>query len=224
MRLYVGNLNYSSWSIRPWFFVKAAAIPCEVRVLYMDEPSFGADVAAISPAKRVPCLELDDGTRVWDSFAIGLVLAELFPEAGAFPRDARTRRLVYATMAEMHSGFADLRRVLTCNARRRYPADAWHAVVGGDGAEIGKVYADIARIEEAFAVLLEASGGPYLGGASFGLVDAYFVPVLSRFRTYAIALSSATERYARTIEAMGAHRDFLALAAAEGHTIAKYEY
>ena len=226
MRLHVGNLNYSSWSIRPWFFVHATGIPCEVNVLYMEEESFGAKVAGVSPSKRVPSLELPDGSVVWDSFAIGLTLAELFPEAGVFPSDPRTRRLVYSACAEMHSSFADMRRVLTCNARRRYAKDAWRTLVASEGVDVdaAKVLADCGRVEEIFATLLKASGGPFLGGRSFGFVDAYFVPVLSRFRTYAISVSAVTERYKKTIEAMPAHASWLAIAAAEAHTIPKYEY
>jgi len=224
MRLYVGNLNYSSWSIRPWFFVKAKELPCEVSVLHMEESTFADRVAEVSPSKRVPCLELDDGSLVWDSFAIGLTLAELFPDAGVFPTDARVRRLVYAACAEMHSSFADMRRVLTCNARRVYPKDAWRAVVAAEPDGSAKVLADCARVEALFAALLSASGGPFLGGASFGYADAYFVPVLSRFRTYTIDVSPLTARYMETIEALPAHRAWLALARAEAHTIAKYEY
>lgn len=222
MRLWIGNRNYSSWSIRPWFFMKHANLPCEERVLYMDEASFSTDVASVSPSKRVPVLELDDGQVVWDSLAIGLTFAELFPEANVFPRDAKVRRLAYSACAEMHSGFADLRRVLTCNARKRYAKDAWKSVT--DEASIAAVLADCARVSALFSMLLDASGGPFLGGAAFGYVDAYFVPVLSRFRTYRIELSERVEAYARAVEALPTHVEWMKLATAETHVIAKYEY
>lgn len=222
MRLWIGNRNYSSWSIRPWFFVRHAKLPCEERVLYMDEASFAEDVR-VSPSKRVPVLELDGGDRVWDTLAIGLTLAELFPEAHVFPSDARVRRLVYSACAEMHSGFGEMRRVLTCNARKRYAKDAWKTIAGGPEA-CAAVLADCARIEQLFETLLEASTGPFLGGAEVGYVDAYFVPVLSRFRTYGLELGAVSEAYAKRIEALPTHVTWLELAREEPHTIAKYEY
>ena len=223
MRLWIGNLNYSSWSIRPWFFVRNAKLPCEERVLYMDEGSFGKDVAAVSPSKRVPALELDDGQVVWDSFAIGLVLAELYPDTGAFPRDRKLRSLVYSACAEMHSGFGEMRRVLTMNARKRYRKDAWRAIAG-DGTTAAAVLADCDRVQELFGTLLAASGGPFLGGSSFGYVDAYFVPVLSRFATYGIEISEQARAYAKVIEGLPVYGEWIKRAESETHVIGKYDY
>lgn len=222
MRLTLGNKNYSSWSIRPYFFVRQAGIPCEERVLHLDQPSFGEAVAKASPSSRVPVLELDDGSVVWDSFAIGLTLAELFPESHAFPESPRLRRLAWSACAEMHAGFTDMRRVLICNARRRYAKDQWRRVAGGPEGE-ALVLGDAHRIEALLAMLLSASGGPFLCGA-FGYVDAYFVPVLSRFRTYGLDLTPTTEAYAARIEALPAHVTWRAEAAAEPNVVEKYEY
>lgn len=222
MRLTLGNKNYSSWSVRPYFFVRQAGIPCQERVMPLDEPGFGDAVAKASPSARVPFLELDDGTVVWDSLAIGLTLGELFPESRAFPEAPRLRRLAWSACAEMHAGFADMRRVLTCNERRRYAKDQWRRVAGGPEIE-GLVLADVRRIETLFATLLNVSGGPFLCG-DFGYVDAYFVPVISRFRTYDIDITSTTEAYAGQLEALPTHAAWRAEAAAEPNVIEKYEY
>jgi glutathione S-transferase len=221
--LHMGNKNYSSWSIRPWFFLTEAAIPFEARVLYMDEASFGADVAKVSPSRRVPALELEDGDIVWDTLAIGETLAELHPEAGVWPSDPHARRRARSACAEMHSSFGEMRRVLTCNARRRYPAEAWRKFAGGADGEAG-VVADLARLHELWTTLLETNGGPFLGGARFGWVDAFFAPVVSRLKTYAIESPASAAAYRARIEALGAWKRWMSEAEAETHVIAKYEY
>jgi glutathione S-transferase len=227
--LYMGNKNYSSWSIRPWFFMRQAGIDFECRVLPMNLPSFAEDVARISPSRRVPVLDLGAGHAgerdvVWDSLAIGETLAELYPDSGVWPADAPDRRLARAACAEMHAGFGELRRVLTCNARRVYPADAWRRYAG-DVAAQAAVLADVARVHELWDQLLTASSGPFLGGPTFGYVDAFFVPVVSRFRTYAMPSPRASgAAYRARIEALPTWAEWMREAEAEPHTIDKYEY
>jgi glutathione S-transferase len=45
---------------------------------------------------------------------------------------------------------------------------------------------------------LAASGGPFLFGG-FGIVDAYFAPVCTRFRTYGLQLPEGPTAYARRV-------------------------
>jgi glutathione S-transferase len=222
MRLIIANRNYSSWSIRPMFFMRQMSIACEEVMMPLEQPGFATDVLKVSPTGRVPVLQLADGEIITDSLAIGLSLSELFPDKRAFPLDSRLRRMAYSACAEMHSSFSEMRRVLTCNLRKRYVEDAWRAVAGGPEAE-ARVVADVLRVQELWNSLLQASGGPYLAG-DFGFVDAFFVPVVSRFRTYGMPLDSASETYARTIEAMPKYAALLREAAAEPNVIAKYEY
>jgi glutathione S-transferase len=221
--LVMGNKNYSSWSIRPWFFLCHAQIAFEERVLPLDEPGFLAEVVRWSPSMRVPVLVLDDGHGVWDSLAIGETIAEVWPDAGVWPSDARLRRLARSACAEMHSGFSELRRVLTCNARRRYPEAFWRAVTGSKEAE-AQVKADIDRLHALWRMLLEASGGPFLAGSKVSFVDSFFVPVVSRFATYAVESPDDLAGYRARIEALPAYVRWMDQARAEPWTIAKYEY
>ena len=87
--LYIGNKNYSSWSMRPWVLLKQAGIPFEERLVRFDsfdgDSHFKDEVLKVNPAGRVPVL-VDDGLAVWDSLAIIEYAAEKNPERGVWPR------------------------------------------------------------------------------------------------------------------------------------------
>lgn len=218
--LLMGNKNYSSWSVRPWFWLRHAGVPFTERVVPMGTPAFTAAVKA-SPTGRVPVLILDDGEVVWDSLAIGEAIAELWPEAGTWPEPPRLRRMGRSACAEMHSSFLDLRRVLTCNARRRYDPGLWRRIAG-DSAPA--VEADVRRVHALWASLLDASGGPYLVGAKPTYVDAFFAPVVSRFVTYGVTSPDDLVAYRDAVEALPAWGRWLSDAAREPDVIEKYEY
>lgn len=219
--LVMGNKNYSSWSVRPWFFIREKALPIEDQVVNLDDLAT-SEIVARSPSRRVPVLLLDGGDVVWDSLAIGEALAELYPDSGVWPTDPAARRRARSASAEMHSGFAELRRVLTCNQRAAYAPEAWRQMAGGADAEKA-VEADIARVHALWRELLAASGGPFLCGA-FGYVDAFFVPVVSRFATYAIASDEVCAGYRARVEALGAYARWREEARQEKWSITKYEY
>lgn len=220
--LVMANKNYSSWSVRPWFFLRAAGILFEEKVVGLGTPGFAETIAKVSPSGRLPAFVLDDGEVVWDSLAIGEHLAEAYPDKGVWPADAKARRRARSACAEMHAGFAELRNVLTCNARRSYPADVWRKVAKTP-ERIAAVEADLARMHALWTELLEASGGPFLCG-NVGFVDAYFVPVVSRFATYGIESSGAASSYRSSVAALPTYRQWLDEAKAESLTVPKYEY
>jgi glutathione S-transferase len=223
IKLIVGNINYSSWSIRPWFLLHEAGVPFEETVLDMASSDFAEEVARHSPSRRVPCLVLDDGDRVWDSLAIGEALAEILEPGRVWPEDASMRRLARSACAEMHSSYMELRRVFTHNVRRVYDAP----VVAGLLAEPAvrdAVHADVARIHELWSTMLEKSGGPFLCGSTFTFADAFFAPVVSRFRTYRVESPGPLARYRTTIEDLATWKRWLDRAHAEKWVMEKYEY
>ncbi len=220
--LVMANKNYSSWSVRPWFFLRAVGILFEEKVVGLGTPGFAPTVAKVSPSGRLPAFVLDDGETVYDSLSIGEHLAEQYPDKGVWPADAKARRRARSACAEMHSGFGDLRHVLTCNARRRYSPATWRKVASAEG-RVAAVEADITRMHALWTELVEASGGPFLCGP-FGFVDAYFVPVISRFATYGIESSGAASSYRSTVLALPTYNQWLDEARAESLSIAKYEY
>jgi glutathione S-transferase len=62
-------------------------------------------------------------------------------------------------------------------------------------AEQAAVRADLARIDAMWCEAVADSGGPFLFGG-FGIVDAYYAPVVARMRTYGLPLSDAARAYA----------------------------
>jgi len=187
--LYMGNRNYSSWSLRPWLALSWAEIAFTESVIELDQPGYGSNqiaaVLAVSPTGKVPALRVD-GQIIYDSLAISEWAAENTRAAPLLPADSVQRARVRSAVCEMHSGFAALRRDLTMNIRRRCKAYGLPP----------ETLSDIARVDQLFveARREHAAQGPYLFGAR-SLADAFYAPVATRFRTYAIALSSEAQAY-----------------------------
>lgn len=196
MQLYIGNKNYSSWSMRPWVLMRQAGIPFEERMVRFDsfapDSSFKRALAGVSPTGRVPLL-MDDGFAVWDSLAIVEYLAERFPDRALWPAETRDRARARSICAEMHSGFAALRAACPMNIEASLPevgALAWR--------DKPAVRADVARIDALWQQQLQASGGPMLFG-SFSAADAFFAPVCMRLLTYGLPVSEPSAAYVRRV-------------------------
>lgn len=171
--LITANRNYSSWSLRPWLLLKALGIPFADRIEPFTQPTNYDEFRAFSPTGQVPAL-IDGETTVWDSLGIVLYLAER--HAGVWPQSSKARAFAQCTTAEMHSGFSALRNDCTMNVGVRVrPRPASAALMH-----------DIARIREIFESGLRHFNGPWLARPDFTAVDAFFVPVAFRIRTYGL--------------------------------------
>jgi glutathione S-transferase len=183
MQLYIGNKNYSSWSMRPWVLMKQAGIPFEEVKIRFDAftpgSAFKTGLARHTPAGLVPVL-VDDGFAVWDTLAIAEYLAESFPALQLWPADARARARARSVCAEMHAGFAALRGAFGMNIEASLPEVGERVL-----REQPQVRADVERIVQIWSELLGEHGGPLLFGA-FGIADAFFAPVVTRFVTYGV--------------------------------------
>ena len=209
MQLYIGNKNYSSWSLRAWLLLRESGIAFEERQLRLDwnaDSPFKKTLLAIAPSGRVPLLVDDDGFAVWDSLAIAETVAELHPEKRLWPVDRRQRARARSLCAEMHSGFAALRDRCPMNIEASLPEVGRRVAT-----EWPDVAADLRRIDAMWSEQLEASRGPFLFG-EFGIVDAYYAPVCSRVRTYALPLGAAALAYVERIHALPAMREWCAAA------------
>ena len=185
MQLLIGNKNYSSWSMRPWVLMKQLGIPFEevkLRFDFAPHSAFRKEVARFSPAGKVPVL-LDDDFSVWDSMAILEYLNDKFPGRGVWPAGMRERARARSLCAEMHAGFAALRRHCPMNIEAALP-DVGERV----WAAQADVRDDVMRIETAWLDALAASGGPFLFGA-FSAADAMYAPVCMRLRTYRLPMT-----------------------------------
>ncbi len=205
--LVIGNKNYSSWSLRPWFLLRQAGIPFQEVRIALDQPDTRARILAYSPAGRVPVL-IAGKQHVWDSLAICEFLAERFREC-AWPADAEARAHARSIAAEMHSGFSALRSELpmNCRARRR--------LVPSPAAQ-----ADIARILEIWRGCRERyhAAGPWLYG-TFSPADAMYAPVALRFVTYAVETPGRAADYVNAVTQDPDIRAWVAAASAETEVI-----
>src|ERR1700730_6384051 len=109
LHLTIAHKNYSSWSFRPWIALKVAAIPFEETVIPIYYPGSREKFLARSPAGKVPILE-DGAVTVWESLAILEYVAEKFPDAALWPRDAAGRPHARAQASAKHAGLVSLRR------------------------------------------------------------------------------------------------------------------
>jgi glutathione S-transferase len=199
LKLYIGNKNYSSWSMRPWVLLRQADIPFEeVRVRFDSFASgskFKETVGPINPQGKVPVL-VDGDLAVWDSLAICEYAAERFPDRHLWPQDPKARARARSVCAEMHAGFAALRSHCPMNIEASLPHIG--ALVWRDQPA---VRADVQRIVSMWTELLEQHGGPMLFGA-FSIADAYFAPVCARLRNYALPVPGHITDYIRRVYAL----------------------
>jgi glutathione S-transferase len=171
--LITANRNYSSWSLRPWILMKALAIPFEDRIEpFMSAANYAA-FRSFSPTGQVPAL-IDADRTVWDSLGITLYLADR--HSAVWPTDEAARAFAQSAVAEMHSGFATLRNDCTMNVGVRVQPHMHSPALGRD----------IARLRELWEEGLDRFGGPFLGGAAFTALDAFYAPVAFRVRTYGL--------------------------------------
>jgi glutathione S-transferase len=124
MQLFIGNKNYSSWSMRPWVLLRQAEIPFEEVMLRFDsftpDSRFKTELALHSPAGRVPVL-VDEGFAVWDTLAIAEYVAEKYPDRQLWPADRQARARARSVCAEMHAGFGALRSHFPMNIEAVVP-------------------------------------------------------------------------------------------------------
>jgi glutathione S-transferase len=207
--LVIGSKNYSSWSLRPWLFLRKVGFEFQERVIHFDAADYRAQIAAFSPSARVPLL-IDGELKIWDSLAICEYAAESTQRG--LPHDRAARAIARSVAAEMHSGFQALRNERPMNVRardRRVPATA-------------EVQSDIARIDALWSDCRTrfGKGGGWLFG-EFSLADAMFAPVMFRFQTYGAALSPAAAQYLQHGLADPLLRQWQDDSADEGHPLPK---
>lgn len=199
LKLYIGNKNYSSWSMRPWVLLRQAGIAFEeVKVLFDSfDPGSNFKVAldGVTPAGKVPVL-LDGDFAIWDTLAIAEYVAEKFPEKKLWPQDSRARARARSICAEMHSGFTALRGSCGMNIEASLPHIG--QLVWRDKPA---VRADVQRLASMWGELLAQHRGPLLFGG-FTIADAYFAPVCMRLKTYALPVPAEITAYVERVRAL----------------------
>ena len=180
--LYIGNKNYSSWSLRPWVLMRELAIPFSEHLIPFHDREAWSHYRRLSPSGMVPLLR-DGETSVWDSLAIAEYLAER--HAGVWPADPLARAFARSAAAEMHSGFSALRNICGMNVGIRVKLHQRSDALG----------ANLARLSALWSEGMRRFGGPFLAGPDFSAADAFFCPVAFRVQTYGLELDSAASAY-----------------------------
>jgi glutathione S-transferase len=216
MKLIIGNRAYSSWSMRGWLACKQSDLEFEELVVPMFDETWEkrreGDEFAPSLGK-VPIL-WDGDCVVWDSLAIIEFLADRVGRDQFWPEDDAARGMARSMAAEMHSGFAALRRELPMNVRR--------IIELGDLSD--EVRSDIDRILQLWAQARARYGGTgdYLFG-DWSAVDIMFAPVVTRFVTYRIPVPPFAARYMEDVLHHADVVEWIELAQDEPWVIEQYE-
>lgn len=196
LELTVLSLRYSSWSMRPWLVLTQAGARFTTTTVELE--SFEAPLARRREQGSVsglfPVLRID-GVPIHESLAIAETVAEVFADAGLWPEAPLERARARAISAEMVGGFQAMRGEMSCHLFGRVPD-----FVPGERAR-----ANIERVFEIWQECLDRSGGPFLFGR-ISIADFFYFPVLTRFRTYGVALPPAAAAWSEALEALPAVR------------------
>ena len=215
LTLYVGNKNYSSWSLRAWLALKATGVEFVEEVVPIFQPGSREELLKYSPTGKVPVLHHGD-IVVWDSLAICGHLAENFPEARLWPVEPAAKAAAWSISAEMHSGFMALRREFPMNIRSSFPGREPSAEAQTD---INRVMAIWRQCRNRFG----EGKGDFLFGP-FTIADAMYAPVVTRFRTYKIDLEREAETYCDAIAALPSMQEWAVAAGNEPMVIDQFEF
>jgi glutathione S-transferase len=216
LKLIIGNRAYSSWSMRGWLAVKHSGEEFEEFVVPLFDSDWEqrreGDEFAPSLGK-VPIL-WDGDCVVWDSLAIIDFLADRHGRELFWPADDSARGMARSMAAEMHSGFANLRRELPLNVRKSYSTR--------DLSE--EVRVEIDRIMQLWAQARARFGG--MGDFLYGdwcAVDIMYAPVVTRFITYGVPVPPFAALYMKAVLSHPHVHEWIDKAQDEPWVIEQYE-
>ncbi|MFC5078007.1 Stringent starvation protein A [Vibrio thalassae] len=210
MKLYIGNQNYSSWSLRAWLIFEQYQLEVEVEKLKLFSPEFYHTLNALTPTAKVPTL-VDDETTVWESLAILEYINEQYLNNHCWPQDSTEKAKARAVSCEMHSGFLALRNELPMNCRATR-----HVTLSPEALK------DIERIDILWSEQMLENDGQWLFG-DWSIADAMFAPVALRFQTYGIQLSELAQQYQQRVLNSSAIKAWLIQASHEQDIIVEDE-
>jgi glutathione S-transferase len=212
-KLYIGNKNYSSWSLRAWLVLKQCGVPFEEEVVPLREADTRTAILRHSPSGKVPALEIDE-LVICESIAIAESLAERFPEAKLWPAERAARAHARAISAEMHSGFPELRKAVPMNCRHPVKLKAVTPSVQADVDRMAQIWTECRA--------LHGAEGPLLFGG-FTIADAMFAPEIIRITGAGLELPEPAAAYAAALLALPAIAEWQVAAAAEPWLIPEWE-
>lgn len=187
--LYLGNLNYSSWSIRAALVSRYSGLDIPEQIFPLGFPETKAALIEETGLHTVPVL-MTDGMILRDSLAITEWIAEQARPGSVWPEEAKARAMARSVCAEMHSGFFGLRSLMPVNIRASSPSP--------DMTE--ELEQNIHRVLALWTQLRAAHSakGDFLFG-EWSAADAFYAPVVTRFRTYGYRLTGASKDYSDAV-------------------------
>ena len=217
LKLIIGNKAYSSWSLRGWLAAKQSGLKFDEVVVPLYDAEWDHRRAGDEFAPgggKVPIL-WDGDVVVWDSLAIVEYLNEKSGNAKFWPADEGARAMARSMAAEMHSGFAALRRKCPMNIRQVYEPKRPDA----------DVMADLQRIMEIWAQARAryGGGGDFLFG-EFGAADIMYAPVVTRLVTYSLPVARFAPAYMQAVLAHPFMQDWIGSAQEEEWVLEQYEH
>jgi len=189
LTLIIGNKNYSSWSLRPWVFMKHHQIDFDEKKIFLDTKTTDEELSQYNSGTKVPVLQ-DRNFEIWDSLAILEYVSEQYCKSGGWPSEPSARAMARSVSAEMHSSFYDLRCELPMNCRKQF--DSIKLSVAAEG--------DVERVKELWRQCREkfGSNGEWLFG-KYSIADAMFAPIALRFAGYGISLNGVGKDYVQSV-------------------------
>ena len=217
IKLIIGNRAYSSWSMRGWLAVKHSGEEFDEFVvpLFDEEWDKRREGDEFAPSLgKVPIL-WDGDCVVWDSLAIVEFLADRHGKEKYWPQDPTACGMARSMAAEMHSGFANLRRDLPMNVRKTFPFRPISEEVRNEIERILQLWAQArARF---------GSGGPFLFG-EWCAADMMYAPVVTRFITYGVPMPPFAELYMKAVLSHPDVNEWIDKAQDEPWVIEQYEH
>jgi len=206
LKLYVGNYNYSSWSLRPWLILRKAELPFTEEVIDLDVPGYKDRLLELTDEGTVPVLEVN-GEYMPDSLAIAEFCAQAVPNL--WPTDPHMKIKAKEVVRLIHEGFPHIRREAPMNLRRRTETKMPKACLQ-----------DAQDISDMWDGLLEQHNGPYLFD-NWSIADAFYTPVASRFASYGLPRSVRSDTYISELMSDPDFQDWEMQAFSETHIIAE---
>jgi len=189
LKLVIGNKNYSSWSLRPWIFMKKFNIEFNEHRVSLFVDSTREELAPFNSDNKVPALQ-DGNLVIWDSLAIIEYISDKYLDGRGWPEDINARALARSVSAEMHSSFGNLRASMPMNCRKFFA----NYRLSENAAR------EVERVKELWRLCRQqyGSGGGWLFG-DFSAADAMFAPVVIRFSGYDIKMQGVEYDYVQTV-------------------------
>ena len=179
--------------MRAWLVLTAFDLDFEEILIRFDveDPTIKQQLSQIHANAKVPVLDVGE-FKIWDSLAICEYLAEQNPDLALWPKLDYLRAQARSIGGERHSSFMALRQLCPMNIQAQYSIAEGQAL----WAQHAELRADVERIEQIWAQ--RADEHPFLFG-DFSIADAFYAPVVMRFKSYALPVSERSQQYMQHI-------------------------